>query len=48
MGKMQKYLAEALGTFALVGVGSFAIISASAGPDARGSCRSRWASASRC
>jgi MIP family channel proteins len=31
MGKMQKYLAEALGTFALVGVGSFAIISASAG-----------------
>ena len=31
MGKMQKYLAEALGTFALVGVGSFAIISASGG-----------------
>lgn len=31
MGKMQKYLAEALGTFALVGVGSFAIVSASAG-----------------
>lgn len=30
MGKMQKYLAEALGTFALVGVGSFAIVSASA------------------
>ena len=35
MGKMQKYLAEALGTFALVGVGSFAIISATANPDAR-------------
>ena len=35
MGKMQKYLAEALGTFALVGVGSFAIISATAGDDAR-------------
>lgn len=31
MGKMQKYLAEALGTFALVGVGMFAIVSASAG-----------------
>ena len=31
MGKMQKYLAEAMGTFALVGVGSFAIVSASAG-----------------
>ncbi|MBA2296339.1 MAG: aquaporin [Actinobacteria bacterium] len=31
MGKMQKYLAEALGTFALVGVGTFAIVSASAG-----------------
>lgn len=30
MGKMQKYLAELLGTFALVGVGSFAIVSASA------------------
>jgi MIP family channel proteins len=30
MGKMQKYLAEALGTFALVGVGSFAIISSTA------------------
>lgn len=29
MGKMQKYLAEGLGTFTLVGVGSFAIISAS-------------------
>ena len=27
MGKMQKYLAEALGTFTLVGVGSFAIVS---------------------
>ena len=31
MGKMQNYLAEALGTFALVAVGSFAIVSASAG-----------------
>jgi aquaporin Z len=31
MGKMQLYLAEALGTFALVAVGSFAIVSASAG-----------------
>ena len=30
MGKMQKYLAEVLGTFTLVVVGSFAIISASA------------------
>lgn len=30
MGKMQKYLAEVLGTFTLVGVGSFAIVSASA------------------
>jgi MIP family channel proteins len=30
MGKMQKYLAEALGTFALVVVGSFAIISSTA------------------
>lgn len=28
MGKMQKYLAEGLGTFILVGVGSFAIVSA--------------------
>jgi aquaporin Z len=28
MGKMQKYIAEVLGTFALVGVGSFAIVSA--------------------
>ena len=27
MGKTQKYLAEALGTFALVGIGSFAIVS---------------------
>jgi aquaporin Z len=27
MGKTQKYLAEALGTFALVGIGSFAILS---------------------
>ena len=27
MGKMQKYLAEALGTFTLVGIGSFAIVS---------------------
>ena len=31
MGKMQKYLAEALGTFALVVIGSFAIVSASGG-----------------
>ncbi len=31
MGKMQKYLAEVLGTFTLVVVGSFAIVSASAG-----------------
>lgn len=31
MGKMQKYLAEALGTFTLVGVGAFAIVSATAG-----------------
>ena len=31
MGKTQNYLAEALGTFALVGIGSFAILSASAG-----------------
>jgi aquaporin Z len=31
MGKTQKYLAEALGTFALVGIGSFAIVSASVG-----------------
>lgn len=30
MGNMQKYLAELLGTFTLVGVGSFAIVSASA------------------
>ena len=28
MGKMQRYLAEALGTFILVGIGSFAIVSA--------------------
>ena len=28
MGKMQKYLAEGLGTFTLVGIGSFAIVSA--------------------
>ena len=27
MGKMQKYLAEGLGTFTLVGIGSFAIVS---------------------
>lgn len=32
MGKMQKYLAEALGTFTLVGIGSFAIVSAGAFP----------------
>jgi aquaporin Z len=31
MGKTQKLLAEALGTFALVGIGSFAIVSASVG-----------------
>lgn len=31
MGKTQKYLAEALGTFTLVGMGMFAIVSASAG-----------------
>ena len=31
MGKTQTYLAEALGTFALVAIGSFAILSASAG-----------------
>lgn len=31
MGKMQKYLAEGLGTFALVVVGMFAIVSAAAG-----------------
>ena len=36
MGKMQKYLAEVLGTFALVGVGSFAIISATAGDSGLG------------
>jgi len=29
MGKTQKYLAEALGTFTLVGIGSFAILSSS-------------------
>lgn len=29
MGKTKKYLAEALGTFALVGIGSFAILSSS-------------------
>ena len=32
MGKMQKYLAEGLGTFTLVGIGSFAIVSAGAFP----------------
>ena len=32
MGKMQKYLAEALGTFMLVGIGSFAIVSAGGRP----------------
>jgi aquaporin Z len=31
MGKMQNYLAEAFGTFALVVIGSFAIVSSSAG-----------------
>ena len=47
MGKMQKYLAEALGTFTLVGVGSFAIISARPVPQRAGSSRSPWASALR-
>jgi aquaporin Z len=32
MGTLQKYLAEALGTFTLVGVGSFAIVSAGLAP----------------
>jgi aquaporin Z len=36
MGKMQKYLAEGLGTFALVGVGSFAIVSFTVGSAAFG------------
>jgi aquaporin Z len=36
MGKMQKYLAEGLGTFALVGVGSFAIVSFTNGSQAFG------------
>lgn len=36
MGKTQKYLAEALGTFALVGVGSFAIVSFAKGAPAFG------------
>ena len=36
MGKMQKYLAEVLGTFALVGVGSFAIVSFNVGGQAFG------------
>ena len=35
MDNMQKYLAEVLGTFTLVVVGSFAIVSALASPDAR-------------
>ena len=49
MGKMHKYLAEALGTFTLVVVGSFAIVSATCSrPPVRGSSRSRSASASRC
>jgi aquaporin Z len=34
MGKLHKYLAEALGTFTLVGVGSFAIVSAGLFPAA--------------
>jgi aquaporin Z len=36
MGNMQKYLAEALGTFILVGVGSFAIASAALAPGGAG------------
>ena len=36
MGKTQKYLAEALGTFALVGIGSFAIVSFNVGGQAFG------------
>jgi aquaporin Z len=36
MGKMQTYLAEVLGTFTLVGVGSFAIVSFSVGSQAFG------------
>ena len=36
MRKTQTYLAEAFGTFALVGIGSFAILSASAGGAALG------------
>ena len=36
MEKMQKYLAEVLGTFALVGVGSFAIVSFNVGGQAFG------------
>ncbi len=36
MGKTQKYLAEALGTFALVGIGSFAIVSFQVGGQAFG------------
>ncbi len=47
MGKMQKYLAEVLGTFALVVVGSFAIVSASAAGVRWESSRSRSGSASR-
>ena len=41
MGKMQKYLAEGLGTFILVGVGSFAIVSAGAYSPHRGPGSSR-------
>ena len=48
MGKMQNYLAEALGTFALVVIGSFAIVSAIGRRRRQGSCRSRSASGSRC
>jgi aquaporin Z len=36
MGKTQKYLAEVLGTFALVGIGSFAIVSFNVGGQAFG------------
>lgn len=36
MGSLQKYLAEALGTFTLVGVGSFAIVSAGLAPGGAG------------
>ena len=49
MRNMQKYLAEALGTFTLVGVGSFAILSSRLFPGTRpGSSRSHSDSVSRC